>query len=301
MEELFERYHLSEFQTQAFHNVKKVANMPSFMENIDDEELIWAVAVATFDMPSSPNDRDIKFYEKAVEARVRKLEEAETRYGWFSLKWTDKPMRQLITNWFCGMLVIDPDLQTRDGSPIQFVHEFYGPESKYPRPENQTDEWKKDMMDLYVLMARSTCKAYPNATVKGIVSFSDMKDFDWGVYDMETKSRNADIGALIPNKLARMISIRPDEKMTGFYEDMTPRMRKKYGFVLYDNYESAKRGEGDLLPPDLPTFVGGNYRVDILRCLKRLFVREPEALELLVNTYSEMERAGEIPRPAHMQ
>ena len=230
MDNLFEKYELSQFQIQAFHNVKKTPNMPSFMSKIDDEEIIWAVAVATFDMPPNPSDRDVIFYGKAVEERVRKLEEAETRYGWFSLEWTEKPMRQLIVNWFCGMLVIDPDLKTRDGSPIQFVHEYYGPESKYPHPENQTEEWKKDMMDLYVLMARSTCRVYPSATVKGIVSFSDMKDFDWGKYDMETKLRNADIGALIPNKLARMISIRPDEKMTGFYEKMTPRYR--FGIVV---------------------------------------------------------------------
>ena len=78
-------------------------------------------------------------------------------------------------------------------------------------------------------------------------------------------------------------------------------MRKKYGFVQYDDYEAAKKGEVDLLPSDLPTFVGGSYRVDILKCLRHLFSREPEALQLLMKTYSDMEKAGEIPKPPHMQ
>ena len=34
------------------------------------------------------------------------------------------------------------------------------------------------------------------ATRKGIVSFSDMQDFDWDKYDMGTKERNADIGCV---------------------------------------------------------------------------------------------------------
>ena len=81
-------------------------------------------------------------------------------------------------------------------SPIQFVREYYGDEIAYPPPEGQTDEWKDFQASLYVLMARSTCLAYPMATAKGIVSFSDMQqDFDWAKYDMESKSRNSDIVA----------------------------------------------------------------------------------------------------------
>ena len=38
-------------------------------------------------------------------------------------------MRRLLQYWFCGMLVIDPELTTTDGSPLQFVHEYYGEDS----------------------------------------------------------------------------------------------------------------------------------------------------------------------------
>ena len=86
-----------------------------------------------------------------------------------------------------------------------------------------------------------------------------------------------------------------------FYKEMTPRLRKKYGFVQYDDYNSAKLGEKDLLPEDLPTFVGGSYRVDVLKCLKYLFRREDDVLQLMLDTYEEMEKNGEIPRPKHMQ
>merc|ERR1712038_552785 len=109
-------------------------------------------------------------------------------------------MRRLLAQWFCGMLVIDPKLQTLDGSPITWVREYYGDESGYPNPDDQTDEWKKESIDLYVLMARSVCRSYPTSVTKGLVSFSDMQDFDWDKYDMGTKERNADIGSVVPNK-----------------------------------------------------------------------------------------------------
>ena len=301
MEALFEKYQFSDLQRRAFDVVKKAKNMPSFMSEIDDEEIVWAVAIATFDMPSEPDEKDLKFYDEAVESKIRKLQEAEIRYGWFSAKWTKKYMRNLIVNWHCGLMVIDPDLKTNDGSPMQFVHEFYGPESGYPNPEDQTEEWKQDTTNLYALMVRSICKSYPMATAKGIVSFADMKDFDWTKYDWETKTRNADICSLIPNKLRRMISIQADEKMKSFYDSMGLRVRQKYGFVLYENYETAKTEEGAFLPANLPTFVGGTYKVDILKCLKHLFICEPDVLELLMATYGEMEAAGEIPRPEHMK
>lgn len=275
--------------------------MPSFISDIDDEELIWTVAVATIDMSNNPDEKELKFFDEAVEERVRRLEEAERRYGWFSLKWSKTSMRQLILHWFCGIMVIDPDLRTSDGSPIQFVHEYFGPGSGYPDPENQTDEWKQGTINFYVLMARSICKTYPAATFKGIVSFSDMKDFDWNKYDWESKSRNGDICSFIPNKLRRMISIRAGDRMRKFYDDVGPRVRKKYGFILYDDYESALAGESNFLPADLPSFVGGTYKVDVLKCLKHLFAKEPEVLLLMMETYEEMEKAGEIPMPEHMK
>ena len=300
-DDLFNKYKLSEEQRRIFHLMKGLRNMPTSFADVDHEQLIWAVAVGTIDMPFSPTPSDIRFYERTVEERVRRMDQAETRFGWFTSKWTKCLMKRLIVNWFCGMLVIDPNLTTKDGSPIQFVREYYGEGSHYPDPEGQTDEWKKESTDLYVLMARSTCLAYPMATKKGIVSFSDMQNFDWDKYDMESKSRNADIGSLVPNKLVRMITFHPDDKMRGFYNDMGPRARKKWGFEQYETFESAVAGEGNFLPTDLPTFVGGTYRVDVLECLKYLFWREPEALELLLETHSEMEEAGELPKPEHME
>jgi hypothetical protein len=90
----------------------------------------------------------MEFYQGKVEERIRRLDEAERRYNWSTLQWTKPAMRRLIRNWFCGMLVIDPNLKTRDGNPIQFVREYYGDDSGYPHPEDQTDEWKKNMIDL---------------------------------------------------------------------------------------------------------------------------------------------------------
>jgi len=305
---LFETYGLSEAQRRAFHvcrrdAVKNASSLETkaFIADLDDEEIVWAVGVESVNLPPNPTERDLKSLDQAVEQRVRRLEEAERTYGWFSLKWTPATMRRLITNWFCGICVIDPALQTKEGSPIQFVREFYGEESEYPDHEGQTDEWKKESIDLYVLMARSTCRAYPAATTKGIVSLSDMQDFDWDKYDMESKSRNSGISTLVPNKLSRMITFHPDDKMRGFYNDMGKRMRKKFGFEQYDDFQSAKEGEGGFLPEELPSFVGGDRRVDILECLKYLFRREPEALALLLDTHASMDAAGELPRPKHME
>ena len=306
LDQLFETYGFCEAQIRSFHIIKAAKNLPSmemkrWIADLEDEEILWAVAVATHGMPTNPTESELKAFDKAIEQRVRRLEEAERTYGWFSLKWTPAVMRRLIINWFCGMLVIDPELRTKEGSPIQFVHEFYGEESEYPEHQGQSEEWKKESIDLYVLMARSTCLAYPAATTKGIVSFSDMQDFDWDKYDMESKSRNSDISSLVPNKLARMITFHPDKKMRGFYNDMGKRMRKKFGFVMYEDYQSAKVEEGDLLPEELPTFVGGTRRVDILECLKYLFRREPEALALCVDTHASMVASGELPKPKHME
>ena len=298
---LLDDYKLTKEQRRIFQAMKGLRNMPTSLSDLPDEEIVWAVAVGTIGIPAEPLDHDLRFFERTVEERVRKLEEAESRFGWFSLRWTKVTMRRLLFNWFCGMLVIDPALQTRDGSPIQFVREYYGDDSRYPTKEGQTEEWKKESIDLYVLMARSICRSYPTATTKGIVSFSDMQDFDWDKYDMESKSRNADISSLVPNKLSRMITFHPDDKMRRFYTDMGERARKKWGFEQYEDFKSAVEGEGEYLPKELPTFVGGTYRVDILECLKYLFRREPEAQSLLLECYYEMKANGELPRPKHME
>ena len=99
--------------------------------------------------------------------------------------------------------------------------------------------WIQESIELYVLMARCICKAYPSSTIKGITSFSDMQDFDWDKYDVSTKERHANIGSLIPIKLVRMITFHSDEKMEGFYNDMTASARKKWGFVQYSDKRNS--------------------------------------------------------------
>ena len=294
---LLEIYELSEVQKQLVEVVKSMKNLPRVLS---DEEIIWTVGVTTIGIPDDPSPSDLKFFERTVEARLHKLEEGERLYQWFSVEWTKPLMRRLILNWFCGLLVIVPDIKAEDGSPIHFVHEYYGEESGYPINEDQTDEWKKESAQLYVLMARSICRAYPKATTRGIVSFSDMKDFDWDKYDMESKNRMSDIGAVIPNKLARMITFNPDDNMRKYYEDMGARSRAKWGFYQYETFEEAIEGQGSFLPEELPTFVGGTRKVDILECMKYLFRREPSALQLLLETHSEMKESGELPCPEHM-
>lgn len=302
LSDLFKEYQLSEEQQKICTYMKKrLSNTGTELD--DDEEIIWAVAVETIDMKPAPTPSDMRFYERRIEERLRRLDSAESQYGWFSIQWTKPTMKRLIQQWFCGMLVIDPNITTRDGHPIQFVHEYYGNDTGYPDPEDQTEEWKKESTELYALMARSICRSYPTSTTKGIVSLSDMQNFDWDKYDMGTKERNANIGSIIPNKLKRMIVFHPDEKMIQFYNGMTPLSRKKFGFEQYDDLDSALKGESDLLPDieNLPVFVGGNYKVDILECMKYLFRREPEALSLLLETHSEMVQAGELPKPKHME
>eukprot|EP00933_Yihiella_yeosuensis_P051188 TRINITY_DN49058_c0_g1_i1.p1 TRINITY_DN49058_c0_g1~~TRINITY_DN49058_c0_g1_i1.p1 ORF type:complete len:328 (-),score=73.65 TRINITY_DN49058_c0_g1_i1:250-1188(-) len=299
---LFDRYGATEEQQRLFFKMKKLTNMPAiFHTHVNDEQMLWAVLVGSAELSENPTASDINFCERKIEERLRNLEEAELRFKWFSAQWTKALMRQLIRNWFCGYLVICPELSALSGSPIQFVHEYYGNDIDYPLPEGQTEEWKQFQQSLYVLMARSTCLAYPMATAKGIVSFSDMQDFDWTKYDMESKNRNSDITQLVPNRLARMITFHPDEKMIKFYEEMGARARKKWGFEQYATLAEAVVGEQGLLPEQLPSFVGGTYKVDVVECLKYLFRREPEALALMEESFREMEAANEIPKPQHME
>mmetsp|Transcript_18058 Transcript_18058/g.49197 ORF Transcript_18058/g.49197 Transcript_18058/m.49197 type:complete len:305 (+) Transcript_18058:132-1046(+) len=298
--ELREEYQLSNHQWDIFKDLQAKRNMPDFLSKLSNEEWIWNIAVETFGLSNRPTPSDLRFFQGKAEERLKRLEEGERRYKWLTLKWNKPQMQRLIRQWYCGMLVIDPNLVTRDGNPIQFVREYYGEDSGYPLPADQSDEWKQDSMDSYVLLARSICLSYPMATSKGIVSVSDMQNFDWNKYDMGTKERNANISSYIPNKLTRMIAFHPDDKMKDFYNDMLPAVRKKYGFVQYESFADMVEGEGDFLPGNLPTFVGGTYTVDILACLQHLFRREPDVLKLLEETYAEMEHAGDLPHPSHM-
>ena len=72
---------------------------------------------------------------------------------------------------------------------------------------------------------------------------------------------------------------------------------------MYDTLEEAEIAEKGVLPTrdQIPTWVGGELVVDIKDCLKHLFGREPEALQLMEDVYSEMEANGEILCPEFMQ
>ena len=88
--------------------------------------------------------------------------------------------------------------------------------------------------------------------------------------------------------------------MEGFYNDMTASARKKWD-LLNILISKCSRREKDLLPKELPTFVGGTLQVSIIDCLKYLFRKEEDALDLLLETHSEMEERGELPCPEHMR
>ena len=74
MEELFQKYQLTDAQKDLVNGIKHIKNLPTFFQELDDDEqLIWVVAVATIDMPKVPTESDLKFYKNAVEERVRRL------------------------------------------------------------------------------------------------------------------------------------------------------------------------------------------------------------------------------------
>ena len=294
-QDLFSTFQLSKSRAQVYLKVRATRNLPK----VHPKEMLWATCVATV---GAPIDEDESRLAKVVVERLQQLEEAERRFGWLHGTWTSEVMKYLIKVWSCGLMVVDPNLVAKNGAPLQWTHEYYGDEY-YPAKEDQTDEWKDLSLKMFALMARSIIRSYPMATTKGIISFSDMVDFDWNKYDMDTKRRNTDVTSLIPLKLARMISIRPDDKMKEFFKEMGPRALKKWGFVAYDDYESALAGEIDLMPSSekIPTFVGGDYRLNVLECLKYLFHTEPDALALCLQLYKEMEDSGELPCPKHMQ
>jgi hypothetical protein len=292
--QLFETYRLSQDQKRIFHSIKTGRNL-FLSDKISDEEIIWNIGVMSV---NSAHRGDMRYYQRSVVERLQRYDEAEQRYQWYSGKWTKQAMRVLVEQWTVGMMVIIPGIESSDGSPMIFTKEWY---EHMPLRENLPGGfWEYRATVVYPLMARSICRSYPMATMKGLVSLADMTDFDWDKYDMDQKMRNADLQGVVPNKLRRMISVNPDEKMKKQLEDYKV-IAKKYGFVMYDSYEDAVAGEADLLPKQIPTWVGGNMRVDIKKCLEHLFRREPEALKLMEEVYKEMEENGEILLPTFMQ
>merc|ERR1711953_313779 len=240
----------------------------------------------------------MRYYHRSVLERLRKYDEAERRYKWNSGRWTKESMRVLVEQWSIGQMVVIPGVEASDGSPMIFTKEWY--EHWVPREEQPDGFFEFRATTVYPLMARSICRAYPMATMKGLVSLADMKDFSWEKYDMEQKMRHSDLQAVIPNKMRRMISVHPDEKMKKQLEDYSV-VAKKYGFVMYDNFDEAFSAEADTLPNEVPVFVGGTLEVDIKSCLQHLFSREPDALLLMEEVWNEMEDNGTMLHPKHMR
>lgn len=290
---LFDTYRLTQDQKRIFQSIKTGRNL-FLSDDLNDEEIVWNIGVMGVAAKG-----DMKSYRRSVVERLQKYDEAERRYQWHSGQWTRKAMEVLVEQWTLGQMVVVPGVTSSDGtgSPMIFTKEWY--EHWPPREEQEDGFFEYRATVVYPLMARSICRAYPMATRHGLVSLADMQDFDWDKYDMEQKMRHSDLQAVIPNKLRRMISVRPDEKMKKQLEDFKA-VAKKYGFAMYDSYEDAIRAEAEVLPSEIPTFVGGSLRVDIKDCLRHLFHREPEALQLMEDVYKEMEERGAILCPPHM-
>eukprot|EP00413_Alexandrium_margalefii_P021506 CAMPEP_0204560768 /NCGR_PEP_ID=MMETSP0661-20131031/32810_1 /ASSEMBLY_ACC=CAM_ASM_000606 /TAXON_ID=109239 /ORGANISM="Alexandrium margalefi, Strain AMGDE01CS-322" /LENGTH=105 /DNA_ID=CAMNT_0051568127 /DNA_START=104 /DNA_END=417 /DNA_ORIENTATION=- len=85
---LFEQYGLSPEQKRIYSAMRDARNMPARCV-ADPQEIIWAVCVCGL----ADLRGDMAFYERIVEERVRKLEEAERRYGWWSREWDERTLR----------------------------------------------------------------------------------------------------------------------------------------------------------------------------------------------------------------
>jgi hypothetical protein len=290
---LFETYQATLDQKRIFQCIKTGRNL-FLSDKINDEEIVWNIGVMGV---RKAHRGDMKFYCKSVIERLKRFEEAEQRYKWHSGQWTREAMRVLVEQWSLGMMVVVPGIETSDGSPLIFTKEWY--EHMPLRADLPEGFWHYRATTVYPLMARSICRSYPMATMKGLVSLADMTDFDWDKYDMDQKMRHSDLQAVIPNKLRRMISINPDDKMKEQLEDFGT-VAKKYGFVMYDTLDEALTAEAGLLPTEIPTWVGGSLRVDIKKCLRHLFRCEPKALQLMEDVYKEMEENKEILHPTFM-
>eukprot|EP01080_Neovahlkampfia_damariscottae_P009655 gene9655-1859_t len=295
-EELFETYRFDKDQKRIFHIMKTLKNKPTWWKEMDEEHICWVIGVKKFDARG-----DMKFYKERVEAMLNSYMEAEKQYKWISGKWTKELLKILINDWSCGLIVSHPNFKTKEGSPIQFVYEYYG--ENYPEKKDQTDEWKQLYLQKYVYMVRSLNKCYPEATIHGLVSISDMHEFSHEKYDFGMKMDHSNIQSLIPNKLIKMLQVNADPKMKQMYKDYGTKVLERYGFVLYEDFDECYEKEKEFLPDRklMPKFVGGEGKLDILECLKLLFRREKETLELLIKTYEEMEKNGEIIKPKHMQ
>lgn len=290
---LFEKYQLNVDQKRIFHSIKSGKNL-FLSDMLNDEEIIWNIGVMGV---NNAHRGDMRFYRRSVVERLQRYEESESRYQWHSGVWTKKAMRVLVEQWTLGMMVIVPGIESPDGSPMIFTKEWY--EHMPLREELPDGFWEYRATVVYPLMVRSINRAYPMATMRGLVSLADMTDFDWDKYDMDQKMRNSDLQGVVPNKFRRMISINPDERMKKQMEDYKA-IAKRYGYVMYDNLEEALECEAKLLPDKFPTWVGGSLQVDIKECLRHLFLQEPEALQLMEEVYEEMESKGEILKPQFM-
>lgn len=267
-------YQLDQEQKRIFQSIKKGRNL-FLSDDLTDEEIVWNIGVVGVNGNHRGN---FKYYRNTVIERLQRYDQAETLYQWHSAKWTPKAMRVLITQWTCGMMVVVPHNESLDtGSPMIYTKEWY--KNMPLRKDLPEGFWKFRTTVVYPLMARSICKSYPMATQKGLVSLANMTDFDWAKYDMNQKQEHSDLQAVIPNKLRRMISINPDEKMKEQLKNFG-NLAKKYGFVMYDTLEEAGKEEAGVLPPKdkIPTWVGGSLVVDIKDCLKHLFRRDRKSV-----------------------
>lgn len=107
LESLFDGYDLLPFQRELFAFAKTLRNMPTAFKTLSNEQLLWNVGVETIALGDDPAPSDLKFCRQKLQERLKRLDDAEEQYQWFSLEWTKKPMTQLKLNWYCGSLVIN--------------------------------------------------------------------------------------------------------------------------------------------------------------------------------------------------
>ncbi|CAE7500686.1 unnamed protein product, partial [Symbiodinium pilosum] len=295
---LFDRYAVSEEQQDLFFKMRKLTNMPAmFHTHADDEQMLWAVLVGSAELPENPTTSDRTFVARKIEERLRNLEESERRFKWFSAQWTKPMMRQLIRNWFCGSLVICPELAASSGSPGRpfslYVNTTVTKSPIHPQKGRQMSG-RTSRLPFTCLWREALVLPTPWRPLRGLFRSQTCSRTLTG----QNMTWRARAGTLT---LSRMIAFHPDDKMVKFYEDMGARARKKWGFEQYATFADAVAGEQSLLPELLPSFVGGTYRIDVAECLRYLFRPEPEALALMEETLAEMRAANEIPNPKHMQ
>eukprot|EP01080_Neovahlkampfia_damariscottae_P005342 gene5342-9151_t len=263
--------------------MKTLKNKQDWWNDISNEHIVWTIGV------KKTSGINVKWLHGSGEKHPMEY--------WKMDQTTHETTHQRLALWNHHNT---SQVKNEQGSPIQFVNEYF--KENYPDRKDHTKEWKLKVQKCYYYLVRSLNLAYPEATIHGLVSISDMKEFDHDKYDMTSKLESAHLFNIIPTKLVKMVSVNQDEKMKEFSKEYE-KIWKKYGGVTYDSFDEFYEKEKDDFPDRslMPKIAGGESKIDILEGLKYLFRREKYAFELMLETYDEMKKNGELLNPKHMQ